>query len=213
MTVTFGVMQPAQNVNFIGAYGGRLGQVNAGPKSVQPLQASHLARSAIWTYTQVQPGPVRGPQPRLARGSGKTGTSALPGNAPNLPGYLSENTYQPVGFTYDPVNQPDWLKRIPKTIMTGENGRALVGTYQPHDFVVGVRNLNHMRQAANWQVQEYLPEPRDLIARQQVMKYRNQSYTSSARPLSANDYFLGYQINPDISARIGQSTLGQLGSF
>ena len=165
------------------------------------------------TYVTVQAGPVRGPQPRLARGSGKTGDPSLPGNASQLPGYLSDNEYFPVLNTYDPENLPTFLLRIPKTINVGENGRELVGTYQPHDFAPGTRNFNQMRQASNWQVMEYPPDNRNLLVWQQAMKYRTQSFTNSARPLTANDYFVGYQVNPNISAQIGQSGLGYMGSL
>jgi hypothetical protein len=94
----------------------------------------------------------------------------------------------------------------------GVNGRDLVGTYQPHDFTPGQRDFNQWRQAANWQVQEYPPDNRQLLAWQQIQRYRVQSFTQQARPLSQNDYFLGYQVNPAIQAQIGQSTLGNLGS-
>jgi hypothetical protein len=128
-----------------------------------------------------------------------------------LPGYLSDNQYFPVLNTYDATNKPAFMQRIPKFIPDGENGRELVGTYQPHDFTPGERRFDHMRQAASWQVQEYPPNFRNLLQWQQVRKYRVLSLTSQARPLQSSDYFLGYQINPQISAQIGQSTLGSLG--
>jgi hypothetical protein len=69
-----------------------------------------------------------------------------------------------------------------------------------------------MRQAANWQVMEYPPDFRNLLAWQQARKYRIESYTLSPRPLDSANYFLGYQINPQVASQIGQTTMGYMGS-
>src|SRR6266702_7146267 len=126
---------------------------------------------------------------------------------------LVDNEYFPTLNAYDSVNQPKFSRNLPKSIADGTNGREMVGTYQPHDFTPGTRQLNHLRQAAAWQVQEFPPDFRNLLSWQQVQKYRVLSMTAQARPLSSADYFLGYQINPDISAKIGQTTMGVMGSM
>ncbi len=210
------IFQPAQNTTHIGAAGGRSSQPTV-PASATTNRTANthnpLLGRPIWTYVETAAGPVRGPQPRLARGSGHTGDSALPGNSAMLPGYLSDNEYFPTLNAYDSVNQPKFSRNLPKSIADGTNGREMVGTYQPHDFTPGTRQLNHLRQAAAWQVQEFPPDFRNLLSWQQVQKYRVLSMTAQARPLSSADYFLGYQINPDISAKIGQTTMGVMGSM
>jgi hypothetical protein len=171
------------------------------------------SRNAIWSYVNVVRGPSRGPQPRLAQGSGITATGTpLPGNASALPGYLTDNEYLPTLNDYDTNYVPKFTYYPPKTIGTGNNGRDLVGTYQPHDFTPGQRVLEHMRQADYWQHTSYPPNVRNLLAWQQVQKYRVQSLTLQARPLASSNYFLGYQIDPNIAAQIGQTTLGSMGS-
>ena len=177
------------------------------------IQANPIySRNAIWSYVTVQTGPVRGPQPRLAQGSGKTGANSLPGNAPQLPGYLADNEYFPVVFEYDTTRQEDFLKNITRTIKTGDDGRQLVGTYVPHDFTPGQRQFSHMRQSDYYQVQEYPPNVRNLLAWQQVARYRVNSLTLAARPLDQSSYFLGYQVDPQVQAQLGQVGLGYMGS-
>ena len=200
----------AQNVAQIGAAGGRVSQIAPNP-STTTAGANPLFGRPAWTYVQTIAGPVRGPTPHLARGSGATGPNALPGNAAQLPGYLSDNEYRPSTFAYDPINSPSFLGHVPRTINTGTDGRDLVGTYQPHDSTPGTRFNHHMRQAANWQVMEYPPDFRNLLQWQQVQKYRVQSLTLSARPLDSANYFLGYQVNPQIAAAIGQGGIGYMG--
>lgn len=178
-----------------------------------PVGTNPLFRRPTWTYVGVSEAPRRGPQPRLAKGTGATGDASLPGNAPQLPGYLSDNEYFPALFAYQPYNRQGFQLPIPRTIGTGEDGRELVGTYQPHDFTPGQRFFHQARQAANWQVMVYPPNLRNLLAWQQVQKYRINSLTMSARPLDSSQYFLGYQLNPQIGAQIGQNSLGYMGSF
>lgn len=199
------------NVSQIGAYAGRLSQPAHSPQDI--LRTNPLYGRPIWTHTRIQQGPVRGPQPKLARGTGRTGNAALPGNAPRLPGYLSDQEYFPTLFTYDPLNEPRFLQDIPRTILVGDDGlHALNPTYRAHDFTPADRFFHQNRKAANWQVMEYPPTYRNLLAWQQVQRYRVQSYTLSARPLNQNDFFLGYQVDPRIQQAIGQSTLGYMGS-
>lgn len=168
--------------------------------------------NAIWTYVNVMRGPVSGPQPRLAQGSGQTGDPGLPGNAPSLPGYLSDQQYFPNVFEYAPVNNEKFTHAIPKFIGIGQDGRDMVGTYVPHASHPGTRFFHQARSAENWQVMEYPPDFRNLLAYQQVMKYRTQSFVLSSRPLDSSNYFLGYQINPAVAAQIGGSSGGYLGS-
>lgn len=166
-----------------------------------------------WTYVSVVRGPVRGPQPRLAQGTGRTNNkSAAPGTEPQLPSYMHDYDYRPVPFSYQPPNRQSFPQQIPRTIDVGTNGRDLVGTYQPHDFTPAVRNFSHMRSAANWQLQAFLPDFRNTLEWQQVQVYRPRSNTRSAMPLSSSQYFLGYAVTPEIGSQIGQNILGYMGS-
>lgn len=198
----------------VGTAGGRRGQIAPLQKSVTGGAAAFnpMFGRPIWSYVRTMAGPVRGPQPRLARGTGLTGDPSLPGNAPQLPGYLSDQEYEPSTFSYDPVDRQDFNLRVPKTISTGDDGRSMVGSYAPHDFTPAQRFFSQNRQAANWQVMEYPPDFRNLLSWQQVQKYRIQSFTLSPRPLDSSNYFLGYQINPQVAAQMGQGTLGYMGS-
>lgn len=210
----FGIRVPAVNAANIGANLGRQGQVAPLAKSTQGGAAAFnpMFGRPIWTYVQTMAGPVRGPQPRLARGTGHTGGTSLPGNASVLPGYLSDQQYHPVTFTYDSVNRPTFTRRIPRSIRIAQDGRDIVGTYNPHEFTPGQRFFHQDRQAANWQVMEFPPDFRNLLAWQQVQRYRVQSFTLSPRPLDSANYFLGYQVNPQIAQQIGQGTMGYMGS-
>lgn len=179
---------------------------------VAQQQTNPMFGRPTWTYTNVVRGPVAGPQPRLAQGTGRTGAPSATGTAAQLPGYMSDNSYQPSPFTYHPVYRASFEELIARTIASGETGRELVGTYQPYDVTVGQRFNHQMRRAENWQIMAYPPTFRNTIGWQQVQKYRVSSTTIAARPLSANGYFLGYQVQPEVQGQIGQNTLGYMGS-
>lgn len=208
-------IQPAQNP---------LNQINRGftatqppynPASVaaqNPISTNPIYRRPVWTYVGFNDAPRRGPQPRLALGTGLTGGASMPGNAPQLPGYVVDNQYFPVVYNYQPGNDQNFQIPIPRTINTGENGRGLVGTYEPHDVTIGQRFFHQGRSATNWQVISFPPNLRNLLAWQQVQRYRINSVTLSARPLDSSQYFLGYQTNPQVARAIGQNGLGYMGS-
>jgi hypothetical protein len=203
---------PAQN-QLTAGYGSPSSPLAINQISIQyPILSNPMFGRPIWSYVKVDPSPVRGPQPRLARGTGRTGNPALPGNAAALPGYLSDQEYFPTLDTYSPTYDPVFMKELPRTISVGSNGRGLVGTYQPHDFTPANRWLQTTRKAAMWEVMEYPPDNRNLLQWQQVQKYRVSSLTLQARPLASSNYFLGYQVQPTVQAQMGQSTLGSMGS-
>jgi hypothetical protein len=208
--------------------------------AVATTKTDPLFGRAGWTYVSVVAGPVRGPQPRLAQGTGRTGRHTQ-GTGAQLPGYMSDNDYRMSPYEYQPQGHmsffhigphtvhtetrasqlgssyrsdaPDNYEQIvPRSISVGTNGRDLVGTYQPHDFIPGQRFNHQMRSAPNWQLWAYPPDFRNTIQWQQVMKYRVQSHTISAQPLAQSNYFLGYSVQPEIGAQIGQNTLGYMGS-
>jgi len=181
------------------------------------------------SYAMVKPQGVLGPplagnyqggvqfqQPRQL-GSGHTGRRSHPGESPVLPGYMSENEYRPGSqMEYAPKLREDRLERIPATLQVKggvENGRAMVGTYEPHDFSTGERFNHQFRSAPNWQVMQFPPEFRVLLQRQQVMKYQVASFTRSSYPLRQTDYFLGYTTQPAIAQQLGASGLGYMGSL
>ncbi len=212
-----GVTTPASNTSGqrVGISGGRLQQTPVSNTTAQIAGgqvASPMFGRPTWTYVNVQAGPVRGPQPRLARGSGVTGGSSLPGNAPQLPGYLTDNEYFPSQFTYDPIDQPNFLYEVPRQVPSANNGRDMIGTYNPHVSTPGQRFNHQMRQAANWQIMEYPPDNRNLLAWKQAERYRIASYTLSARPPDSSNYFLGYQVDPRIQQAIGGNSIGYMGS-
>lgn len=157
-------------------------------------------------------------EPPRQLGTGMTGRPSRPGESPVLPGYMSKNTYQPGSqMEYSPDLRVDSLKRIPATLQTPGtvDGITMIGTYRAHDFVAGpgMQRFNHqMRSAPNWQVMMFPPDFRQLLQRQQVMRYQVASYTRSAAPLRQTDYFLGYYTQPAVAAQIGQSGLGYMGS-
>lgn len=167
-----------------------------------------------WTYVKADPAPIKGPTPHLAQGSGRTakGPFALPGNSPSLPGYLVDNEYYPTENAYQPPYEPSFRSPIPRSIQVGNDGIDLLGTYRAHDFTPADRFFNQFRKAAYWQVQEYPPNYRNLLAYQQVRRYQVASRTEQPRVLDPSNYFLGYQINPLVQASLGQSTLGSMGS-
>jgi hypothetical protein len=173
--------------------------------------ATQLFGRPDWTYVNVVRGPVIGPQPRLAQGTGRTG-APTGGTGAQLPGYLADNDYAPNLYSYAPTSRDDFDLQPPRTINVGSDGRELVGTYQPHDATPGQRFFHHMRRAAEWQDRTFPPNFRNLVEWQQVQKYRVLSATLSARPLPQENYFLGYTVDPQVQAKIGQSNLGYMGS-
>jgi hypothetical protein len=56
----------------------------------------------------------------------------------------------------------------------------------------------------------YPPNNRNLLAYKQVQKYVVTSNILSARPLTRNNYFLGYSIDETVAGEIGGSSLGSL---
>lgn len=181
-------------------------QSASAPIGLSPL----FGRPQAATYVTVTQTPVKGPQPRLSIGSGHTGNTSLPGNAPSLPGYLSDNSYFPVEFEYQASHNPNTKINIPRSIGIGNDGLDMLGTYRAHENVQADRFFNQNRSAANWQQMSFPPDNRNILAYQQVRKYQVNSLIQQARPLSQNDYFVGYQVNPSVQAAIGQSTLGSL---
>lgn len=189
-----------------------VGSLPPGQNAASPLASNPLFGRPMWTYVNVVRGPARGPQPRLAVGSGPTGGAGKPGTQSQLPGYLTDNEYFPSEFDNQPAARESFLLRVPKTIGVGQDGRDMVSTYTPHDFTPAQHFFSQMRRAANWQVMAFPADYRNLLAYQQVMRYTVQARTRSAKPLTQDNYFLGYTINPQVQAAIGANALGYLGS-
>src|ERR1700686_5518054 len=131
--------------------------------ALQGLQADPIFGRPTWTYINVQRGPVMGPQPRLSIGSGNTGGSGTPGANASLPGYVSQPAYKPTLFEYANTDKENFLFRPPRTINIGDNGRILVGTYEPHDITIGQRFFHQMRSAPAWQEMAFKPDFRQLL--------------------------------------------------
>lgn len=171
--------------------------------ATNPIGLNPMFGRPNWTFVNIQKAPVTGPDPRLAIGSGKTGNNALPGNDAQLPGYMSDTQYFPTMNDYSPWHQESNKIAIPKTIDHGENGRELVGTYEPHDFIPAQRFFMQNRSAHAWQQQSFPPDNRNLLTWQQAQKYNLRTIVEQARPLASNNYFLGYQADPAVVGSIG----------
>lgn len=192
---------------------GNVSQYPAGNVASQAMGAMNpMFGRPIWTYTSVVSSPLAGPSPRLARGTGRTGGNPGPGQNALLPAYLTDNEYFPTEFAYQPGYIPSYRSNIPRTINAGDDGISVLGTYRAHDFTPADRFFHQNRQAPTWQVQEFPPNHRNLLAWQQVQKYRVASVTRQARVLDSSNYFLGYQVSKALIGQIGQTTLGVMGS-
>lgn len=208
------IKNPAQNPLNQASYPSQALPYNvATQESMNPISTNPLYRRPVWSYVSVREAPVKGPQPRLAKGTGRTGDPALPGNAAQLPGYLSDYDYEPSGYSYQPKNQQRYTIPIPRTIKVGADGREIVGTYKAHDFTPADRFFHQGRSSTNWQTMTYPPNIRNLAAWQVAQRYRVNSLTIAARPLDSSQYFLGYQVQPQVSQGLGSSGLGYMGSF
>lgn len=179
----------------------------------QGLAANPLFGRPIWSYININRGPVAGPQPRLAKGSGRTGKPGYPGAGTQLPGYMSDNEYTPTVFTYDPVENPIRQKRLhPSLPVPGKDDglRALNPPTLAHQVAIGNRFNHQMRSSYNWQTMEFPVNFRNLLSYQLARKYAVNSLVQQARPLPQSNYFFGYQVNPQQIDRYNQSTLGVL---
>ena len=157
---------------------------------------------------------IPGPVSKLGYGTGRTGRTAPPGNQVNIPGYASVYEYFPNFFGYYPRYRRNFQLEIPKHGQAANDGIEVVGTYRAHDFTIGQLFFSHMRRAPYWQVQEYPPNFRSLLEALKVERFRTESRTIMARPLTTQNYFLGYVTNPTTAKRLGVSNagLGSLGS-
>lgn len=181
------------------------------PTIVQSLTPS-ITRSN-WVYLNMLPPVQGGPTPHLAQGTGRTGrpdsrnTGFVPG------GYLARSDYSPSPMDYTPRTRVRFLQRIPKTISQGIDGLAAMNpTYRAHDFTMASYMPEMSRSAANWQVMSFAANSRNLLARQQVAKYNIYNQIATARPLSGSNFFLGYQVNPQVASPYGGSGQIPMGS-
>jgi hypothetical protein len=157
---------------------------------------------------------VPGPVSKLGYGTGRTGQRGIPGTAAMIPGYAQVYSYFPSFFGNYPRYRRNFQLDIPKHHEAASDGLEVVGTYRAHEFLVGQRFFSHMRRAAYWQIQEYPPNFRNLLEALKVERFRTESRTVMARPLTTQNYFMGYMTNPSTAARLGTSSsaFGSLGS-
>lgn len=157
---------------------------------------------------------VPGPVSKLGYGTGRTGCKALPGTAAMIPGYAQVYEYFPNFFGYYPRYRRNFTLLPPRKGVAANDGLELVGTYRPHDFTPAQLFFSHMRRAPYWQIQEYPPNFRNLLEALKVERFRTESRTVMARPLTTQNYFMGYMTNPSTAARLGTSSsaFGSLGS-
>lgn len=177
-----------------------------GPNVVSPL----FGRPGF-TYAMSKPAVRLGPIPKLSPGTGRTGSNQNRSRG-FVPAAFAQAQHMPIQqFDYAPPNdvvfdvgtQVGMSKVIPRSIDVGIDGVALVGTYRVHDFTPGDRFFKQGRSAANWQDMSFGPEYRYLLSYQQVARYNLYTNTALARPLSPNNYFLGYQTQPAVAQQLG----------
>lgn len=149
-----------------------------------------------YSYARAVQTPQGGPVPKLSFGSGQTGGVDNRSTGAQAGGYLAENDYKPQGLEYANAVNDNGEFVPPKSIGVGYNGRHLVGTYDPHDFVMAQYTQSQRRSSAMWQQIGYPPQWRQLLNWQVVRRYNLLNTIAASRPISQNDYFLGYQVNP-----------------
>lgn len=169
-------------------------------------------------YMPSTPAPRGGPTPKLSVGTGLTGRpddrSRGPSGVLSLTGYSQDEPYVPAGgMEYSPPTDEQWMRRVPRGIGFGDDGLlALNPTYRAHEAGTADRQNNMYRSSGPWQDMTFGPSSRELLARQQAMRYNLYNQTTMARPLSPSDYFLGYQTPPMVAAQIGGMAFRPLGS-
>lgn len=164
-----------------------------------------------FAYATWKPQGRIGPTLKGAPGTGQTGVSADRSRG-FVPAAFASVQHMPMQqFDYSPPNDsvydvgtvPKPYAVQPRTIRFGTNGRDLVGTYEPHDFTPADRFFKQGRSAFSWQDYSFGPEYRWLQPQQQVARYNLYNQVGLSRPLSPNNYFLGYQMQPAIAQQIG----------
>lgn len=148
-----------------------------------------------------------GPILRGSVGSGNTGSGEANRSTGFIPGGSLDvqRDYQPQGLENHPLGSDTFTlpNTPPKALNLGTNGRELVGTYQPHDFTPLQRFINMWRSSYNWQVTGFGPNWRNLLIAQQVQKYNLYTTLAQSRPLSQQDYFVGYVTSPGVAGAAG----------
>lgn len=182
-----------------------------GPTPVMPsgldVQMPGLTNRPTYRYLQTQDNPRAGPRPKLSAGSGQTGLPASPGMSAALGSYVSYPDYQPNLFDYQPPTNPNRYMRVSNSgTFTPQDGGQLFGTYRAHDFTIANYTQSQWRSSAMWEQLGFPPNFRQQIMAQQVKKYNIYTSLALARPLAANDYFLGYRIPTQTAADIGGSS-------
>lgn len=172
-----------------------------------------------FTYSLTKPSFRTGPVPKLAPGTGLTNASNPDNRSLGFQpsGYGSKQHMPMQQFDYTPPTDPTFdvgdnpmakFPSLPRTIDVGVDGVTLVGTYRAHDNTPADRFFKQGRSSANWQDMSFGPGFRYLLPYQQVARYNLYNSIALARPLSPNNYFLGYQVQPQVGAVLG-GALGQ----
>lgn len=199
-----------------------LGYASPMPLSAPPFGTFHanvinpLFGRPGFHYSVSRPSGRVGPTLKGAPGTGQTGISADRSRGFVPSAYASQQHMPMQQFDYSPPNdsvydiglQVESRKVIPRSIGVGTDGSELVGTYRAHDFTPADRFFKQGRSAWNWQDQSFGPEYRWILPQQQPARYNLYNQIALARPLSPNQYFLGYQMQPAIAQQIG-GVLGQ----
>lgn len=165
-------------------------------------------------YTVRQQRTGLGPAPVLSIGTGRTAAPTMGTEWTALsPSYVPAPEYEiRSSVEYSPPWNEDRVRRIPRAIDAGFDGRAIVGTWKAHDFTPVQRDFFQMRSVPNWQEQAFPIGYRQLLQYQQARRYVVTTPTQSSMPLSRNSYSLGYVTTPEVASQIGMNALGYLGS-
>lgn len=158
--------------------------------------------------------PLYGPAPKTStvlQSQRIGGSRSAQGMGSQPGGYLpAQEGYKPGAvLTNQPVLDNTFMRRLPRTINIGDNGGRSVGAYwnvtAPRDFFIATRWQPSTRSATNWQ-QDFFPGfNRQLLRYQPVQRYTTQNSVILARPVSVNDYFLGYRMAQSSAAGYGAS--------
>jgi len=171
------------------------------------------ARNAIWSYVSQETGLIATPAAKLSHGTGANGKPTQ-GTGAQLGAFVSEPDYTASPNTYQPLGSDVFTRHLPTSIGQGDDGlHALNPTYRAHDFRGAEYTQGHYRQARNWQIMAFPPVFRELLQRQQAMRYKTFSNSYAPRVLSRQDYFLSYTPDPSVNAQIGgMNGLGSMGN-
>lgn len=173
-----------------------------GPSGVPPMGVPYNPMG----YRTTPEGAALSPHPKLSWGTLQTGGDSS-GAAGNVPGYVVAQYIPPAGPDLNPPYEPRFrpfnIPRVPPENIRGQD--ALTPNHVAHRYDQADRFFNQGRSVPAWMQSEYPGYNRMLVQRQVVQRYNLYSAIAGARPLDANDYFVGYITAPSAGIAGGTS--------